>query len=139
MNRIGKGLVLVHTAISIVALSWAAGLLLQFMDWGWKEPRSELGLRIPSEYDKRAAAFKEAVKARDAAFVTIKPARLALREAEERFGQNHLFYNQELTRLYSSTEPIEVKYIKKAGPVVLDTPGRPIGRPVQEEKVKGIT
>jgi hypothetical protein len=140
LNRIGKGLVLVHTAASIVALAWAVGLFMQFTDWGWKEPRSELGLRVPSEYDKRTAAFKEAVKARDTAVPALLPAWSSLRQAEERFGQNHLFYNQELARLRSSTEPIEVKSIsKKGGTIVLDTPGKPIGKPVLEEKVEGIT
>src|SRR5205807_10367081 len=92
MNRIGKGLVLVNTAASLVALAWAAGVFFQFTDWGWKEPRSELGLRIPSEYDKRTATFKEAVKARDMALPALQPAWASLREAEERFPQNHLFY-----------------------------------------------
>src|SRR4051794_16614232 len=138
MNRIGKGLVLLRAAISILALSWAAGLFLQFTDWGWKEPRTDLGLRIPSEYDKRVAAFKEAVKARDLAMPAMQPARARLREAEERFGPNHLFYVQELARLRSSPDPIEVRYVKRAGPIVLDTPDKPIGRPVLEEKVEGI-
>jgi hypothetical protein len=138
MNRIGKGLVLVHTAVSIVALAWAAGLFLQFTDWGWKEPRSNLGLRIPSEYDKRAAAFKEAVKARDLALPALKPAWQALRDAEVRFPQNHLFYEQELARLRSASEPIEVKSVKRAGGIILDTPGKRIGKPVLEEKVEGI-
>src|SRR5690349_3872250 len=106
MNRIGKGLVLANTAASIVALSWAAGVYFQFTDWGWKEPRSELGLRIPSEYDKRTAAFKEAVKARDTAVPALQPAWASLRAAEEPFPQNHLFYKQELARLRSATDPI---------------------------------
>jgi hypothetical protein len=140
MNRVGKGLVLVHTVASIVALAWAAGLFLQFTDWGWKEPRAELGFRIPSEYDKRAAAFKEAITARDIAVTALVPARLALREAQERFPQNHLFYEKELVRLRSATEPIEVKAIAKdAGPIVLDTPGKPLGVPVFDKKIEGIT
>jgi hypothetical protein len=140
MNRIGKGLVLVHTFASIIALAWAAGLFLQFTDWGWKEPRSELGFRIPSEYDKRAAVFREAVKARDIAMSGYVATRAALREAQERFPENHLYYEKELARLRSSTEPIEVKAIsKEAGPIVLDTPGKPIGVPVLDKKIEGIT
>jgi hypothetical protein len=136
MNRIGKGLVLIHTAISILALSWAAGLFLQFTDWGWKEPRTDLGQRVPSEYDKRVAAFKEAVKARDLSLPGLVPARVSLRKAEDRFPQNHLDYKKELTRLEKSPDPIDVKYIKRAGAIVLDVPV--IGKPVQEEKVNGI-
>jgi hypothetical protein len=140
MNRIGKSLVLANTAASIIALSWAAGVYFQFTDWGWKEPRSELGLRIPSEYDKRTAAFNEAKRARDMAIPALAPAWASLHAAEERFPQNHLFYKQELARLRSATDPIEVKQIsKKGGPVVLDTPGKPIGKPVLEDKVEGVT
>ena len=73
MNRIGKTLVLLHTAVSIVALSWAVGLFFQFTDWGWKEARLKEGRRIPSEYDKRTAAFKEGVKARDIALAGLVP------------------------------------------------------------------
>jgi hypothetical protein len=140
MNRIGKGLVFANTVASLVALAWAAGLFLQFTDWGWKEPRTELGLRVPSEYDKRTATFKEAVKARDMAVPALAPAWSSLRAAEERFPENHLFYNQELARLRSSTEPIEVKAVaKKTGPIILDTPGKPIGKPVLDEKIDAIT
>jgi hypothetical protein len=138
-NRIGKGLVLVHTAASIVALSWAAGLFLQFTDWGWKEPRSEMGFRVPSEYDKRAASFKDAVKTVAATVPPLVPARKAWHDAEERFGENHLFYNEELARLRESTElTLVVKPIKMAGEVVLDTPR--IGKPVLDEApIKEIT
>jgi len=139
MNRLGKILVVLNTVISLVALSWTLGLFFQITDWGWKEPRSELGLRVPSEYDKRTAAFRDAVKARDAVVPALKPAQASLREAEESFPQNHLFYKAELARLESSPDPIEVKYVKKTGPLVLDTPGKSIGKPVLEEKVEGIT
>jgi hypothetical protein len=136
MNRIGKGLVLVHTAASIVALAWAMGLFFQFTDWGWKEPRSELGLRVASEYDKRTAAFKDAARAVSLSVPGLQPARLSLRAAEERFPRNHLYYNQELARLRSAADPIEVMYIKKTGPIALDA--KAIGRPVLEGKVEGI-
>jgi hypothetical protein len=121
MNRIGKGLVLAHVAISIVALAWAAGLFLQFTDWGWKEPRSELGLRVPSEYDKRTAAFRDAVKARDMAVSGLRPAWLALYRAEELFPKNHLFYKEELARLRGSPDPI-----------------KPTGKAELDDKAQGI-
>lgn len=138
MNRIGKGLVFVNTAASIVALSWAVGLFFQFSNWGWKEARVKEGWRIPSEYDKRAAVFKEGVKARDIALAGLVPARMALRDAEEHFADNHLFYVADLTRLRSATEPIEAKYIDNDGKIVLDTPGKETGKPVLKDKVDGI-
>ena len=44
----------------------------------------------------------------------------------------------DLTRLRSSTEPIEAKYIEETGKVVLDTPGKSLGKPVLKDKVQGI-
>jgi hypothetical protein len=138
MNRIGKVLVLVNTAVSIVALSWAVGVFFRFTDWGWKEARLKEGWRIPSEYDKRTAAFKEGVKARDIALSGLVRARAAWRDAEDHFADNHLFYVADLTRLQSSQDPIEAKYIDETGKIVLDTPGKSIGKPVLKEKVAGI-
>lgn len=137
MNNLGKGLVLAHTAVSIVALAWAAGVYFQFTDWGWKEPRAELGLRVPSEYDKRVATFREAAKAVASALPAVRPAQTSLREAAERFAQNHVYYEQELARLHGSSEPVEVRQVKR--PIKLDTPDKVIGRPVFEEKIEGIT
>jgi hypothetical protein len=140
MNRIGKTLVLINTAASFVALAWALGLYFQFTDWGWKEPRSEFGLRVPSEFDKRSAAFKEAVKARDLALPALATGWKGLREAQERFPQNHLYYKQELARLQSATEPIEIKTIsRKDGTLVLDTGAKPIGKPALGDKLEGLT
>src|SRR5207253_2763564 len=48
-------------------------------------------------------------------------------------------YEQELARLRSSTDPIEVKQIERAGKIVLEPPGRPIDKPLQKNKVEGIT
>src|SRR5262249_12083200 len=39
MNNLGKLMVLLHLALSMLALTWAASIFLQFTDWGWKEPR----------------------------------------------------------------------------------------------------
>jgi hypothetical protein len=137
-NRIGKGLVLIHTAASLIALSWALGVFLQFTDWGWTEPRSEFGFRVPSEYDKRAASFKDAVKTVAATVPYLAPARTAWHQAEERFGANHLFYVEELARLHGSTEAtLVVKPVKMAGEVVLDTPR--IGKPAFDEPIKEVT
>ncbi len=139
MNNIGKFLVLVHTAISILALTWAAGIFLQFTDWGWMEPRKDIEFRVPSEYDKRTAAYKEAVKARELVIYQIEPAQTALVSAMKQFPKNHLYYVDELKRLRSSPDPIEVREIKyKDGQLVLDVPAKEIGKPVLEDKVEGI-
>jgi hypothetical protein len=139
MNKLGKLLVLLHTALSVVAMAGALGVFLQFVDWGWKEPRKQLDQRVASEYDKRAAALKEAAKARDIAFARVKPAQDALRDAQQRFAGNHLVYLDKLDKLRNAIGALEVKEIKynKDG-VVLDTPGKVTGLPVFELKVDGI-
>jgi hypothetical protein len=135
-NHIGKGLVLVHLVLSMLALSWAASIFLQFTDWGWKEPRKELDYRVPSEFDKRSAALKQALRARDLVYGAVKPAQVSLRDAEERFPQNNLYYRAEMKRLKSDPNAIEVMAPKyEGGVLVLDTPGRAIGKPLMDEPV----
>lgn len=135
-NTLGKTLVMLHLSLSMLALTWSASVFLQFTDWGWKEPRKELDVRIPSEYDKRAAALKEAYRARDMVYYTVKPAQANVREAENQFPVNSLWYDKTLVRLKSDPDPIEVKDIKFTGGVLdLDTPGKAIGKPVLDNPV----
>jgi hypothetical protein len=122
--------------ISLVAMTWAAGLFLQFTDWGWKEPRQELDVRIPSEYDKSVAALKQAVRARDLVLPAVKPAELLLADAESHYPQNHLFYVQQVQRLRDSAEPIEIKAIKTPN-LPLDN-GKQTGKPILEDKIDGL-
>jgi len=97
------------------------------------------GFPSPSEYDKRAAALKEAIAARDLVYPPFKPAQASLRDAEERFPQNSLWYDKELTRLKTDPNPIEVKEIKYIGGVLdLDTPGKSTGKPILDNPVAGI-
>ncbi len=150
-NSIGKGLVFVHLAASLLGMTWAAALYFQQRDWGWKEPAKEFSSqegskeqpkpvykRVPSEIDKRAAALSEAYKALATVLPDLKPAQTALREAEERIGPNHLFYAGEIDRLRGDPKPIQVKQVKFAnGQVVLDK--IPIGQPILEKEVPEIT
>jgi hypothetical protein len=139
VNTLGKMLVLVHLVLSMFAMTWAASVFLQFTDWGWKEPRKDLDQRVPSEYDKRAAALKEALRARDMVYGPVKLTQATLREAEERFPLNHLWYEKELARLQNDPDPIEVKEIEyEKGVLKLDTPGKLIGKPVLENPVPAI-
>lgn len=140
VNTLGKLLVMLHVSFSMLALTWAASVYLQFTDWGWKEPRTDLGQRVPSEYVKRAAALKESLRARDLVYYTVKPAQANLREAEDRFPTNSLWYDSILAEMKSSAaDKIEVKEIKYTGGVLdLDTPGKAVGKPVLENPVPGV-
>lgn len=128
-NTLGKTLVMIHVVASLLAMTAAAGIYLQQIDWGWKEPRKYLEQRVPSEIDKRAAALEEAYKGLALVVPELKPAQEQLRAAEGRFGPNHLYYVKELARLRRDQKPIKpVKEIKmKDGRPVLDVPV--IGRP----------
>lgn len=142
-NALGKTLVFINLTVSLLAMSWAAAIFLQFVDWGWKEPRKYLDERIASEYDKRAAALADAHRAYDLVRPGIAPAQTNVRNAETRFPVNHLFYVAELDRLgNNSADAIEIKEIKMAdGSAVLDVPvvGRPVladAAPVNKSFVK---
>ncbi len=139
MNHFGKGLVLLHLCISLLAMTWAAALFLQFTDLGWKEPRKNLELRTPSEYDKRAAALRESYRVVAGATPFLKKAQKNLGELEPYRAQNYLWYKQELARLQNDPNPIEVKEIKfDQGALVLDTAGKPFGRPQMGAKIEGL-
>lgn len=131
MNFLGKGLVVVHFALSLLALSWAAAIFLGMTDWGWREPLKVYENRRPSEFDKRAAALNQAVGALESTRPELKAARAARTEAARAFPANHLFYRDELARLRKKSdkhpEPLVVK-----GPTYKDADlvlERPLGKP----------
>jgi hypothetical protein len=101
INIIGKTLVVIHVALSVLAMTWAAALLLQFVDWGWKQPRLDVNERVPSELDKRTAAVNEAVRAQKMALAPVKKSKEDLFGAMSRYAQNHLYYRNELEKLRS--------------------------------------
>ncbi|MBI3407485.1 MAG: hypothetical protein HY040_03905 [Planctomycetes bacterium] len=137
MNNIGKGLVLVYTSATIVALAWAVGVYFQVTDWGWKEPRKEVEMRVASEFDKRVVAVNQANSAHELVFSAAKPAQAALREAENSFGANHLFYNQELKALQIGSGDLDIKGVTfKDGKLELE--GKATSKPVLGEKIAGI-
>src|SRR5204862_250378 len=94
-------LVFVHTALSLLVLTAAAGIYFQFIDWGWKEARKQVDVRIASEYDKRLAAYNQVALAANLAKSNLPPAQAALAAAQKSFADNHLFYVSELQRLRS--------------------------------------
>lgn len=139
MNLIGKSLVLIHVTLSLLALVFSGAILLQFVDWGWKEPRLDVAERVPSELDKRIAAVNAAIKARNLALPPLKQSQEALFDAMERYAQNHLFYRAELQRLrdYTGDAPLTVKEVKFLdGALDLEVPRS--GKPKWGANVEGI-
>lgn len=105
MNNLGKGLVLVHLTLSMIAVSWATGLYFQFLDYGWLEPSKDLDKRVASEYEKRVASFvllREQV-AKD--LPGIKNLTLELHRARQHFGDNHVVYRDLLENMKSGKKP----------------------------------
>lgn len=139
MNYIGKTLVLIHVAISVLALAGAGAIWLRFVDWGWKEPRLDVSERVPSELDKRLAAVADAKRSAEAAVQPLKKSYEAWVAAMDRYGDNHLFYRNELQRLekYAGAAPLVVKDVKIEDKVVKLDVDR-IGKPVMDQKVDDI-
>ena len=137
MNSIGKTLVLIHVTLSLLALTWAAAVLLQFVDWGWQKPRLDVSERVASELDKRIAAVNEAVRARDRVLPALKRSQDALIAAQDRYADNHLFYRDQLNQLKDNPNALVVKEVKFTEGVAVPEPAR-IGRPVLDQVVAGI-
>jgi hypothetical protein len=128
MNTVGKSLVLVHVALSLLGMSWALALFLGAPDWGFKTPRMDATERVPSELDKRIAAYKQALKARDAVLPGVDKAQGAAQLAMHRFAENHRFYRRHLEELRSGEGDIKVKEVKyTGGELNLDVPR--VGKP----------
>ena len=133
MNTFGKFLVLIHTILSLCAMTWAVVHFVQAKDLGQAEPLKEVldykqdgdpktWVRHASEYDKSAAALQEARKTRDAVFVEVTPALDSLRDTEPYLPQNHLFYVGLLKQMRESPEEkLNVTPFKDGG-LILETP-----------------
>jgi hypothetical protein len=141
MNSLGKLLVLLHVALSVVALAWATGLYLQFLDYGWLEPRADLDKRVASEFDKRVVALQHARAAVDRAMRDVNPRVDRLYDARESFAQNELVFMAELERLRTETakDGKDLTFLTptvKGGRLVLKD--KDYSAPMLTDKLKGI-
>jgi hypothetical protein len=114
-NTIGKTLVLINLGLALLALAFAAGIFFQQVDFGWKEPRKNLDQRVPSEIDKRIAAVTEAYRGLEAVQPDLKPAQTRLRQAEDRFGPNHLFYVAAMKHVHSDKKAVKAPEVVVEG------------------------
>jgi hypothetical protein len=113
INFLGKTLVIVHTLLCLLGMTWAGAMFLQFTDLGWKVPRQHLDQSIPSEFDKSVASIKLALQGRDLILPGVRPPQDSLRDTANYLPGNHLFYASELNRLRKSSDPIVVKGLKE--------------------------
>jgi hypothetical protein len=151
-NNFGKGLVLIHTMLSVAALLWAFMLFFQGRDLGYAEPRQVVTeydgqgnpkpnsiVRFASEFDKSTAALVAAKNTRDQLYVHVQPALDKLRKTEPYLPNNHLAYQRALKQMRESPDKIEVKRLKEGG-LFLEIDHGDLGQPVPEDKaVDGVS
>src|SRR5262249_9003769 len=102
MNVLGKALVLINFALSVVLLAWAVALFLRPVDWGWKEARKVWldpaeGKSAPNErqaslIDERVAAYGKLREFRKDGVARARQAAARLAPVEGQFGFNRLVY-----------------------------------------------
>src|SRR5207245_6038380 len=74
-ERLGKILISVNLALSLLFLAWATAAYVQAIDWGWKDKRKNvLGTPEPSELDKRKVLVERQNVERDRAEIAWKAA-----------------------------------------------------------------
>jgi hypothetical protein len=148
VNFVAKSLVLLHTVLSVAAMSWAILNFWQDKDFGRMEPIKEVleykedgtektWVRYASTIDKSQAALIEAKNTRDLTYAYVKPTLDEIRENEAYLANNHLHYRGEIKRLrYGPGDDkgeIEIKRFQDGG-LTLDTPTSNLGKPAQEDK-----
>jgi hypothetical protein len=144
VNFVAKALVLLHTVLSVAAMSWALWNYWQDKDFGRIEPVKEVftydkdgnptdWTRHASAIDKSQAALIEAKNTRDLTYVFVKPALDEVRANEAYLANGHLHYRYEMKRLLHAPGEIEVKKFQDGG-LTLDTPNSNLGQPAQEDK-----
>jgi len=105
INLLGKTLAVITAGLGIVFLFLALGIYTHQVDWGWREPRKELGERVPSEIDKRTAAVRQAAGAKNLAEQALKQAQGQLAGAEVSWSKYPLWAEKTLQSLYSGKDP----------------------------------
>jgi len=149
MNTIGKFLVLMNVAVSVVMLIWALTIFLDPIDWGRKNPRlayndppkdtKEKTLPnqvVASELQKHNLRLKFAVDARPRAELRLEKALNNRNSLELLFAAYHLKYLKKIEELENSPDAVaihEPKYddqglpvLEPKGMVVLDHNNKPV-------------
>ena len=131
-NSLGKLLVLINLAASVLFMTFAGAIFLQKVDWGWKEPRKDITgqVRIASEIDQRNAAVKAAHQGVAHVMPGLKTAQTNLIVIEPRFPDNHRWYVQQIERLKNDPgDKIEILDFVIGNEGVPELDPKPSGRP----------
>ncbi len=137
-NFLGKTLVLLNVAVSMLFLGVAVMLYTSSPDLGGTQPKEEIAGTVASELDKRIAAVKQAVEWKYQAYAELQKAKARLRKVQTDRASNYLWYVGKIYELDSS--PAKTILIQKVKTLpTLDNKGRfyetdDRGRPVLEAK-----
>jgi hypothetical protein len=122
INNLGKSMVFLNLAFSLVFAGWAVAIYFEAVDWGFKEPRKlypdeiegkkETNVRTASEIDKRIVVVGRAAGEKQRALVLVEKAEKALQDVEPHFYTNHLLYRRELETLRTGKGAIDLKDVR---------------------------
>jgi hypothetical protein len=151
MNSVGKALVLINLVLSIVLMTWALILIVQPVDYAWKEPRKvwvtsppegkkEPSERIASRIDERVAGYEKLREARGNAVAWARKTAKDLAQVQGGFGYNHLAYRREAERLWQAPGTIAIEEIRKPDGTytVKRVPGQLWEMPIWDQPVPGV-
>ncbi len=134
INLLGKTLVVLNLALSVVFLAFATAVYMNKVDWGWKEPRKQLNARVPSEIDKRTAAVKSFLRLRDEVEAALAKEQMDLEANEQIWGDYHLDYAHMIDQLYNAAGDIKVQNIKIEKGVLAENKTQP-GKPMLQDAI----
>ena len=151
MNHVGKALVLINLALSVVLMTWALILIVQPVDYGWKEPRTvwvtsppegkkESNERVAAKIDERVAGYEKLREARANAVAWALQAADKLAKVQCGFGYNHRAYRREAKRLWEEPGTIPIFEIRKPDGTYASKfdPRKEWDRPLWDQPVPGV-
>ncbi|MGF1581409.1 MAG: hypothetical protein ACFCD0_18955 [Gemmataceae bacterium] len=137
-NFLGKILILLNVAFSMLFVGVTVALFLISPDLGGTLPKEEVSGAVASEVDKRIAAVNKAIEWKYQAFDKLQKAKSGLQQREMDRAANYIWYVQKITEMDSSpANTIKINRVKTLAS--LNSAGRyyqtdVAGRPVLENQ-----
>lgn len=153
INLLGKTLLVIYVAGSIMLMTFAGALYLNAVDYGWKQPRqvyidSEArkpaeNAAVPSRFDKREAAVRKVTRQKWESLLRLGQAQASYQEIEPFLADNRLKGDAELAKLENGPGEFVVKDIKFDDQGLLGLEPSPnnraLGFPALEVVVPGVS
>jgi hypothetical protein len=115
MSVLGKLLVLIIAAFSLICCLFGVGIYTYSINWGWQEKfnRSEFGTKVASELKKRQDAIKELGEGRKRAEAGWLPARTLMVNTEANIARDQLNFVEEMERVRKGPDLTVAQLAKK--------------------------